>query len=120
MGKPISELRGMKMRMVPNSASLKPKNVFMVGMREAQVEKQKPERKKKRFRKARCLFCKSMRREFGYCLSSTKMKSDRDKFSIFYMGILTRPRSPVLSKGQIVRYHVRLNPYGRPFGSSNP
>jgi len=40
------------------------------------------------------------------------MKSDRDKFSIFYMGILTRPRSPVLSKGQIARYHVRLNPYG--------
>lgn len=25
------------------------------------------------------------------------MKSDRDKFSIFYMGILTWPRSPALS-----------------------
>lgn len=46
MGNPIIEVIGMTKSMVPSSASLKLKNVFIVGIREAQVEKQIPERKK--------------------------------------------------------------------------
>lgn len=55
MGSPTIELMGMKSRMVPNSASLKLKFVLIVGIREAHVEKQKPERKKKALKKMRCL-----------------------------------------------------------------
>jgi hypothetical protein len=55
IGRPIKELIGMASRMVPNSASFNPKLVLMVGIREAQLEKQKPERKKKTPRKIRCL-----------------------------------------------------------------
>src|SRR5688572_26313940 len=55
-GRPIKELRGINKRIVPNSASLYPKNVFMVGILEAQVEKQTPETKKKMLKKMRCLF----------------------------------------------------------------
>lgn len=61
IGKPINELIGMKRRMVPNSASLYPKVVLIVGIREAQVEKQTPERKKNTLRKNRCLFFDSIR-----------------------------------------------------------
>tara|TARA_R110002051_G_scaffold13340_2_gene44693 strand:- start:1252 stop:1557 length:306 start_codon:yes stop_codon:yes gene_type:complete len=46
IGKPIKELMGMANKRLPNSASLKLKFVFMVGIRDAQVAKQKPERKK--------------------------------------------------------------------------
>ena len=59
-GSPINELRGINKRMVPNSASLNPKKVFMVGILEAQDEKQTPETKKKVLKKMRCLFFKSM------------------------------------------------------------
>src|ERR1700752_1431738 len=45
-GNPIKELIGMQSRMVPNSASLYPKFILRVGILEAQVEKQKPERRK--------------------------------------------------------------------------
>src|SRR6478736_4544096 len=46
IGKPIKELMGMARSIVPNSASLNPKVVLIVGMRDAQLEKQTPERKK--------------------------------------------------------------------------
>ena len=46
IGKPIKELMGIAKRMVPNCASLKLKNAFMVGIRDAQEAKQIPERKK--------------------------------------------------------------------------
>lgn len=58
MGRPISELTGMAKRSVPNSASLKSKNVLIVGIREAQVEKLKPEIKKNMLRKRRLRFGK--------------------------------------------------------------
>ena len=46
MGRPTNELIGMASKRLPNSASLKLKTVLMVGIREAQVAKQKPDRKK--------------------------------------------------------------------------
>jgi hypothetical protein len=52
--------------MVPNSASLYPKNVLIVGIREAHEEKQKPERKKKILRKRRCLSLSSMLPKFAH------------------------------------------------------
>ena len=45
-GKPIMELIGMNNSTVPNSASLKLKFAFMVGMREVHVEKHTPDKKK--------------------------------------------------------------------------
>ena len=55
IGRPTNELIGIASRRVPNCASLKSKNVFMVGILEAQVEKLKPDIKKKMLRKNRCL-----------------------------------------------------------------
>ena len=46
IGKPINELIGMAKRTVPSSASFKSKNVLMVGIREAQVAKLSPDKKK--------------------------------------------------------------------------
>lgn len=46
IGRPISELIGIANKILPNSASLKSKQVLIVGMRDAQVEKQNPEKKK--------------------------------------------------------------------------
>lgn len=46
MGRPTNELMGMASKRLPNSASLKLKSVLIVGIREAQVAKQKPDRKK--------------------------------------------------------------------------
>ena len=46
IGKPINELTGIANNKLPNSASFKLKRVLMVGMREAQVEKQNPDKKK--------------------------------------------------------------------------
>jgi hypothetical protein len=60
IGNPIKELIGIKRRIVPNSASLNPKKLLMVGMREAHEEKQNPERKKYTLRKIRCLCLRSM------------------------------------------------------------
>ena len=59
-GRPIMELMGINNNTVPNSASLKLKLALMVGMRDVQVEKQTPERKKYRLRKARFLFLSSI------------------------------------------------------------
>ena len=56
IGNPTNELMGMQSKSVPNSASLNPNVVLMVGIREAHVEKQMPERKKKTLKKNRCLF----------------------------------------------------------------
>ncbi|NJB70274.1 hypothetical protein GGR42_000736 [Saonia flava] len=55
MGSPIIELMGIAKRTLPNSASLKPKKDLIVGILEAQVEKQNPERKKKMLNAVRCL-----------------------------------------------------------------
>lgn len=46
IGNPISELTGIDNSTVPNSASLKLKKSFIVGIREAQVAKHKPFKKK--------------------------------------------------------------------------
>jgi hypothetical protein len=54
IGRPAIELMGMNKSMVPNSASLKSKLVLMVGLLDAQVEKQNPERKKKALKYALC------------------------------------------------------------------
>jgi hypothetical protein len=50
----------MNRRIVPNSASLYPNVVLMVGIRDAQLEKQNPERKKRILRKNRCLCFRSI------------------------------------------------------------
>jgi len=55
IGKPIMELMGMVRRTEPNSASFKSRAALMVGMREAQLAKLNPERKKNMLRKMRCL-----------------------------------------------------------------
>ena len=52
-GRPMRELMGINNNMVPSCASLYPKNVLIVGILEAQVEKQIPERKKKMLKKMR-------------------------------------------------------------------
>src|ERR1044071_1936443 len=62
--------------------------------------KSRKERKRGSERPAACFVSPCAVNSDNY-LSRTKMKSDRDKFSIFYIGILTRTRYPVLSKGQI-------------------
>lgn len=54
-GKPINEVTGIASKRVPNSASFKSKYVLMVGIRDAQVAKLKPEIKKKILKKTRCL-----------------------------------------------------------------
>ena len=54
IGNPISELIGIDNNTVPNSASLKSKKSFIVGIREAQVAKHKPDKKKYVFKAARC------------------------------------------------------------------
>lgn len=54
-GRPRRELIGIHNNIVPSSASLYPKSVFMVGILDAHVEKQTPERKKNTLRKNRSL-----------------------------------------------------------------
>ena len=46
IGKPINELIGIAISIVPSSASFKLKNVFIVGIRDAQEAKQIPDKKK--------------------------------------------------------------------------
>lgn len=46
IGRPIRELTGIASNKFPSSASLRLKNVFSVGIREAQVENAKPDIKK--------------------------------------------------------------------------
>ena len=75
MGRPISELIGMNKRIVPSSASLNPKKLFIVGILEAQLEKQIPERKKNTLRKIRCLLLESMLPEFGVKLENWKIRN---------------------------------------------
>jgi hypothetical protein len=53
-GSPIKELMGMVRRMVPSSASFRCKASLMVGIRDAQLEKLKPERKKYMLSEIRC------------------------------------------------------------------
>lgn len=63
IGNPIIEVIGMKSRIVPSSASLKPKFVLMVGIRDAQLANANPERKKNTLRKRRC-FLRSLMLNF--------------------------------------------------------
>ena len=49
-GRPMRELIGMNSSIVPSSASFRSKCSLMVGILEAQVEKQTPERRKKTLR----------------------------------------------------------------------
>lgn len=58
MGKPTNELTGILNSRVPSCASLKSKKVLIVGILDAQVEKLKPDKKKKIFRKSLCLLNK--------------------------------------------------------------
>ncbi len=53
-GSPIKELTGMVRRTEPNSASLRPKDALMVGIRDAQLEKLTPDKKKNKLRETRC------------------------------------------------------------------
>jgi hypothetical protein len=46
IGRPMNELTGKVRRMLPSSASFNPKWVFIVGILEAQLEKQSPKTKK--------------------------------------------------------------------------
>ena len=45
-GSPTRELIGITISKLPNSASLRSKAILMLGIREAQVEKQNPDKKK--------------------------------------------------------------------------
>ena len=45
-GSPIKELIGITISKFPNSASFRSKAILMLGIREAQVEKQNPDKKK--------------------------------------------------------------------------
>ena len=54
-GNPNNELTGKTNSRVPNSASLNKYSAFIVGILDAQVEKLKPERKKKTPKKNLCL-----------------------------------------------------------------
>jgi hypothetical protein len=56
MGSPIKELTGIVRRIEPSSASFRFKAALIVGIREAQLEKLTPERKKNTLRETRCLF----------------------------------------------------------------
>ena len=53
-GSPIRELTGIVSRIEPSSASFRFKAALIVGMREAQLEKLTPERKKNTLRATRC------------------------------------------------------------------
>jgi hypothetical protein len=55
-GRPTIELTGIVSRIVPNSASFRSKADLMVGIRDAQLEKLNPERKKKTLSESLCLF----------------------------------------------------------------
>lgn len=70
MGRPSNELMGMVNKIEPISASLKPKLVLIVGILDAQLEKQKPERKKKALKKKRCLFLMSISQIKGVQISA--------------------------------------------------
>jgi len=56
IGNPSKEPMGKASKAEPSSASLKLKVLLIVGILEAQVAKVKPEIKKKRLKKIRCLF----------------------------------------------------------------
>src|SRR5687768_17291715 len=60
-GNPIMEATGIANKMLPNSASFKCKAAAIVGMREVQLEKLKPARKKKVLRARRWLRKEGMR-----------------------------------------------------------
>ena len=60
MGSPSKDPIGMASNMEPSSASLKSKAIFIVGIRDAHVEKLKPERKKNKLRKIRWVFLEIM------------------------------------------------------------
>lgn len=55
-GSPIRELTGMVNRIEPNSASFSCSAALIVGILDAQLEKLKPERKKKALRNILCVF----------------------------------------------------------------
>jgi len=56
IGNPINELIGMVSNTEPNSASLNPNAPLIVGILDAQLEKQNPERKKNALKKNLCFF----------------------------------------------------------------
>ena len=56
MGSPIKDPIGKANKMVPKVASLKSNADFIVGILDAQVEKLRPDMKKKRLKKILCLF----------------------------------------------------------------
>jgi len=60
IGNPSKEPIGMASKMEPSSASLKSNAILIVGMRDAQVEKLKPERKKNKLRKIRWVLLEIM------------------------------------------------------------
>ena len=55
IGKPINELMGRASKTFPNCASFKSYIIFMVGIRDAHVAKQKPDSRKKALNEIRCL-----------------------------------------------------------------
>ena len=79
MGNPIMEVMGIAKRIVPSSASFKLKKVFIVGILEAQVEKQIPERKKYILKAIRCFDRVSIAHQFvnakviHHCLKSSNI-----------------------------------------------
>jgi hypothetical protein len=60
IGNPIIEAIGIENNRVPNSASLNPKEDFIVGILDAQVEKQTPAKKKNTLKKYLFLLFESM------------------------------------------------------------
>jgi hypothetical protein len=66
IGSPSKEPMGMARRILPSSASLNSKAVFIVGILDAQVEKLKPDRKKAKLRNTRCLVLEIMGLNYNF------------------------------------------------------
>ena len=81
IGKPIREAIGMTKSKFPKSASLKLKIALMVGMREAQEEKQNPERKKQVLSAIRCLTFSCINHNQGENAKMLQFEEIRKAFS---------------------------------------
>jgi hypothetical protein len=96
IGRLIMEAIGMKIRIVPSSASLKPNDVLIVGILDAQEAKQKPESKKKTLSARRCRFFNSI----NSLRISDVLKSRCSNLYEWLLRILKKKKSSNLHRSQ--------------------
>ena len=81
-GKPAMEAMGIATKMLPNSASFRSKAAAIVGMREVQLEKLKPARKKKVLRAMRWLRKEGMQTKIQAAKVRYLSRKDEMRFKV--------------------------------------